>query len=203
MMRRWMLGGLAALGLLGGGGPAAAQTVEVELPTGFTIVEDRLAVTFADTVAEADARALMAGLRLSVTAAHFYAVLVGGYREAPLTEAEQRALQAAPGFEHVEVIDQEAAWAALPDSLRPTARYNGPRYRYVLRFAPSVAEAAARAAARSLQGLYVAQVTKRPNELVVSTEGLDPEALLPRLEALPAVRYVAYVDATAGEPDSQ
>lgn len=161
---------VAGLLMLAAAIPAAAQTIEFEVPEQIEVVPGRLAVTFADTVAEATARAVVGRAGYEIARVDFYPVVVWTAEAAPAAEA---ALRADTRVRAVEARADGGRTVTLVSTLTAEA-------------ARALVEAA---------GLAVAGVSKRSGEVTIVVAEGEEEAALERLSAEPSVRYVTYVGA--------
>lgn len=174
--------------------PLRAQTVEFDVPAAYHLVEGRLSVTFADTVAEASARAHVAALGYEVVTARFADVILwAGALTAPdtTTLARLRAASAvkALGVHHregplrIDDAGDAGAFAAWP-CFKPWC------VRLTLLPATST-EQARRLLAGT--GLSPARLDRKPHEIEVAVPPGEEEAAQARLEASPLVKYVSFI----------
>ncbi len=170
----WLIG--AATGF-----PASAQSVELEVPTEYRLVENRLAVTFADTVSLASAEAILRERGIEVVSIQFPEVVVFAVRAEALTTEERERLGRLPGVRAVEESEE---------ALRKTMRTGV--VGYALRLDPVMPLDEAYRIPGQVQGLTVVSVRKPPNEAVVAVDHADT-ALLEWLERHPLVEYVAFI----------
>lgn len=166
--------------------PASAQTVEYELPETIDVAPGKLSVTFADSVAEASAVALVEALGHRVEAVNFYDVRVTATADTVLSESAVRALEANPRVRSVEQSANRVPGDA-PDPLATDL----PRYTVTVHIAPDATWYEARDLVAEVPGLRDLRVRKLPNDLVVAVD--DEAAALDALEASPLVAYVTYV----------
>lgn len=162
--------------------PAAAQTVEYELPTEIEVVPGRLSVTFADTVGEARARRLVRAAGYDVVESRFKAVEVSAYAARPLPADLRTALA---GHEAVADV-HESEVVCAPSGLNEVCRVAVTLFLHY-RLPDDVL------ADLLTPNVHLHAVARVPRDLVVAVEQGREEEASTALGALPAVRYVAYL----------
>lgn len=155
--------------------PARAQTIEYEIPTSYELESGRLSVTFADTVTEASAVALLGAVGLAVDSVSFSAVRVTASVQRLPADTIRARLETFPGLVEVQprAASSEAALVFLVDRALSDARI--------------------RRAVDSVSDLTLTSIERRPGEAIVRVPPDREEELAERLNALPAVRYVAFL----------
>ena len=184
-----------------------AQSEEIEIALPYQLIAGRLSVTFADTVSEATALSKLETLGYEVVQHDFPAVSLMGLMDEMLTDDALDTLQSHPLVQSVQQIDVRASRkqslkdlkktdpelhkqiaAAFADETKQTP--------LVVSLSPMLTTEQAAALVTSLvPGIVLEKVEKRPNEAIIAVEEGTEEEAIAQIDALPEVRYVAYINA--------
>ena len=154
-----------------------AQIDEVEIALPIQLVEGRLSVTFADTVSEARALNKLTALGYEVVKHDFSLVQVAGLVDGPVTEVQLAAMKKHEKVVDVQLVEEQGM--VLHFTLLPTLTSNEANT-LVKSLYPDIA---------------IQQTIKRPNEVIIAVDQDADEEAIAQIEALPEVRYVAYINA--------
>lgn len=171
--------------------PSTGQTIEYELPTEYHLIPGRLSVTFADSVSEDQALAMLVERGYEVEASRFAPVMVLA-RLADSLSTDQRTFLSDAGS-----VQSFEAFRPIPDALPDWAL--PPPYMLHVAFISTTTEAEATSLLIQIEGLRIQNVSSLPKEVTVVVPVGDEDAAEERLAALPGVRYVSYLMADVDE----
>lgn len=186
-----------------------AQSDEPEIALPYQLIPGRLAVTFADTVSVETALSLLETLGYEVVQYDFPPVTVIGLNGEVLADEALDALTDHPLVEKVQQIDVLAMRKRGLENLRTSdpdayekavANFENAEQQGQARLIFSLAatltgEQAARLVTSLVPDVVLQKTEKRPNEAIIAVEEKDQEAAIEKIDALPEVRYVAYINA--------
>lgn len=186
--------------------PAIAQTTEVAIAPDYALVAGRLSVTFTDTTSESRAKVILADQGYEVLQTTFEPVMVPGYVNDKLTEEQLADLRAHPDvitLNHIDGAELQRKSLELLKKNNPNASPDiddqfskMPASPLIFRISPSLTEDQATTLVQTLvPGITISQVQKTPNEIIIGVGEGQEDAAIKRLDALPDVRYVAYINA--------
>jgi hypothetical protein len=167
-------------------GRLVAQQAEFSVPEEIEIVSGRLAVTFVDGVAEAEAVRWLREEGYEPEVVHFQPVSALVVSSEPFAEEVLTALRARAGV--VEVT----TWPDPLDRLSDVSSGPAPFYLRI-RFDPATSEDAIRALVEEVTGLAPAEIHRIPNDIEIRVPEGEEALALEALQGHPWVRYVTYV----------